>query len=122
MAQSIKQLHAKIQVMSSDAVKAIALSGLNQSNGNLSDLERLITEITEESEGYQWGEIDTANEFQPLSEKQTIAISLAALQDYQKSKTGISGDRVKEWADNLGSDVLANYAKIKLQVKVNPSS
>ncbi|WP_228042058.1 MULTISPECIES: hypothetical protein [unclassified Tychonema] len=29
------------------------------------------------------GEIDTANEFQPLSEEQTIAQSLAALQDYQ---------------------------------------
>ncbi|TAE48329.1 MAG: hypothetical protein EAZ88_24590 [Oscillatoriales cyanobacterium] len=55
MAQSIKQLHAKIQVMS-----------------------------------------------QPLSEEQTIAMSLAALEDYQKSKTGISGDRVKEWADSLG--------------------
>jgi hypothetical protein len=104
MAQSIKQLHAKIQVMPSDAVKAIVLSWLNQSNGNLSDFERLIAEITEESEGYQWGEIDTANEFQPLSEEQTIAMSLAALQDYQKSKTGISGDRVKEWADSLGSD------------------
>ncbi|MEG4319159.1 MULTISPECIES: hypothetical protein [unclassified Microcoleus] len=104
MAQSIKQLHAKIQVMPSDAVKAIVLSWLNQSNGNLSDLERLIAEIAEESDGYQWGEIDTANEFQPLSEEETIALSLTALQDYQKSKTGISGDRVKEWADSLGSD------------------
>jgi hypothetical protein len=65
MAQSLKQFHAKIQVMPSDAVKAIVLSWLNQSNGSLSDFERLITEITEESEGYQWGEIDTANEFQP---------------------------------------------------------
>ncbi|TAG71520.1 MAG: hypothetical protein EAZ23_18030 [Oscillatoriales cyanobacterium] len=104
MAQSIKQLHAKIQVMSSDAVKAIALSWLNQSNGNL------------------WGEIDTANEFQPLGEEQTIAMSLSVLEDYQKSKIGISGDRVKEWADSLGSDVLANYAKIELQIKVNHSS
>ncbi len=59
-------------------------------------VQRLITEITEESEGYQWGEIDTANEFQPLGEEQTIAMSLSVLQDYQKGKTGISGDRVPE--------------------------
>ncbi|MEG4302532.1 hypothetical protein [Microcoleus sp. D3_18a_C4] len=89
MAQSIKQLHAKIQAMPSDSVKAIVLSWLNQSNGiDLSDFERLIAEMAEETEGYQWGEIDTANEFQPLSEEETIALSLAALQDYQKNKTG----------------------------------
>ena len=104
MAQSIKQLHAQIQAMPSDSVKAIVLSWLNQSNGNLSDFERLIAEIAEETEGYQWGEIDTANEFQPLSEEQTIAQSLAALQDYQTNKTGIGHDRVKQWADSLGSD------------------
>lgn len=88
MAQSIKQLHAQIQAMPSDSVKAIVLSWLNQSNGNLSDFERLIAEIAEETEGYQWGEIDTAKEFQPLGEEQTIAKSLAALQDYQKNQTG----------------------------------
>jgi len=104
MAQSTKQLHAQIQAMPSDSVKAIVLSWLNQSNGNLSDFERLITEIAEGSEGYQWGEIDTANEFQPLSEEQTIARSLSVLEDYQTNKTGISGDRVKQWADSLGSD------------------
>jgi len=63
-----------------------------------------IVEIAEGSEGYQWGEIDTANQFQPLSEEQTIALSVLALQDYQTNKTGISGDRVKQWADSLGSD------------------
>ena len=105
MAQSIKQLHAQIQAMPSDSVKAIVLLWLNQSNGNLSDFERLITEIdTANEEEYQWGEIDTANEFQPLSAEQTIAQSLAALQDYQKSKIGIGHDRVKQWADSLGSD------------------
>ncbi|MEG3862977.1 hypothetical protein [Microcoleus sp. herbarium12] len=122
MAQSLKQLHAQVQAMPSDSVKAIVLSWLNLSNGNLSDLERLIAEIAEESEGYQWGEIDTENQFQPLGEEQTIAMSLSVLEDYQKSKTGISGDRVKEWADSLGSDVLANCANIKLQIKVNHSS
>lgn len=123
MAQSIKQLHAQIQAMPSDSVKAIVLSWLNQSNGNLGDFERLITEIdTANEEEYQWGEIDTANEFQRLSEAQTIAQSLSVLQDYQKSKIGIGHDRVKQWADSLGSDVLANYAKIKLQIKVNHSS
>ncbi|MGB3262640.1 MAG: hypothetical protein WBA89_01670 [Microcoleus sp.] len=51
-------------------------------------MERLIAEIAEETQEYQWGEIDTANEFQPLGEEQTIAQSLAALQDYQTNKTG----------------------------------
>ncbi len=104
MAQSIKQLHAQIQAMPSDSVKAIVLSWLNQSNGNLGDFERLIAEIAQETEEYQWGEIDTANEFQPLGEAQTIAMSLSVLEDYKKSKIGISGDRVKQWADSLGSD------------------
>jgi hypothetical protein len=40
MAESIKQLHAQIQVMPSDTVKAIVLSWLNLSNANLSDLEQ----------------------------------------------------------------------------------
>ncbi|MEG4329551.1 hypothetical protein [Microcoleus sp. herbarium5] len=78
MAQSIKQLHAQIQAMPSDSVKAIVLSWLNQSNGNLSNFERLIPEIAEETEGYQWGEIGTVNEFQPLSKEETSAQSLAA--------------------------------------------
>ncbi|MEG5172102.1 hypothetical protein [Microcoleus sp. B3-D7] len=50
------------------------------------------------------GEIDTAKKFQPLSEEQKIAQSLAALQDYQTNKTGIGHDRVKQWADSLGLD------------------
>lgn len=104
MAQSIKQLHAQIQARPSDSVKAIVLSWLNQSNGNLSDFERLIAEIAQETEGDQWGEIDTANEFQPLSQEQTIAQSLAALPDYQTNKTGTPHDRVKQWAESLGSD------------------
>ncbi|MEG4171903.1 MULTISPECIES: hypothetical protein [unclassified Microcoleus] len=41
MAQSIKQLHAQIQAMPSNSVKAIVLSWLNQSNGiDLSDFEQ----------------------------------------------------------------------------------
>ncbi|MEG4859208.1 hypothetical protein QUB75_16585 [Microcoleus sp. K1-B6] len=50
------------------------------------------------------GEIDTANESQTLIEEQTIAQSLAALQDYQTNKTGIGHDLVKQWADSLGTD------------------
>jgi hypothetical protein len=40
MAQSTKQLHAQIQAMPSDTVKAIVLSWLNLSNANLSDFEQ----------------------------------------------------------------------------------
>jgi hypothetical protein len=122
MGQSIKQLDAQIQAMPSDLVKAIVLSWLNQSNGNLSDFERLIAEIAEETEEYQWGEIDTAKEFQPRVRRTNDRPESRSLQDYQTNKTGISGDRVKQWADSLGSDVLANYAKIELQIKVNHSS
>ncbi|UNU25773.1 hypothetical protein [Microcoleus vaginatus] len=66
-------------------------------------------------EGSQWVEIDTANEFQPLSEEQTIAQSLAALQDYQTNKTGIGCDRVQEWADSLGSDRLGYLCQNKVR-------
>jgi hypothetical protein len=104
MAQSLQQLHSQIQAMPSDWVKAIVLSWLTNSNGNLNDFERLIEENAAASREYQWGEIDTAQEFQPLSEEQMIAESLSTWQDYQMHQMGIPHHQVKEWADSLGSD------------------
>ncbi len=51
------------------------LSWLTHSNGNLSDFERLIAETADRAQGYQWGEIDTTKQFQPLIEPQLIAQS-----------------------------------------------
>lgn len=107
MPQSIQQLHDRIQAMPSDWVKALVLSWLTDSNGNLSDLERLIAENAENTDitqEYRWGEINTANQFEPLNEAETIARSLEVLQDYQANKRGIAHDRVKQWADSLGTD------------------
>jgi hypothetical protein len=53
----------------------IVLSWLTHSNGNLSDFERLIAETADRAQGYQWGEIDTTKQFQPLIEPQPIAQS-----------------------------------------------
>ena len=53
------------------------LSWLTNSNGNLSEFERLIAETAARSQGYQWGEIDTTKQFQPLIERQPIAQSKA---------------------------------------------
>jgi transcriptional regulator with AAA-type ATPase domain len=104
MAQSLQQLHAQIEAMPSDLVKEIVLSWLTNFKGNLGEFERLIAETAPQSEEYQWGEINTAQEFQLLSEEQMIAESLAALQDYQTLKRGISHQEVKQWADSLGSE------------------
>ena len=51
------------------------LSWLTNSNGNLSDFERLLPETADRAQGYQWGEIDTAKQFQPLIEPQPIVQS-----------------------------------------------
>ncbi|HAX87617.1 MAG TPA: hypothetical protein DCY91_15475 [Cyanobacteria bacterium UBA11370] len=104
MTHSLKQLHSQIEAMPSDWVKAIVLSWLSNSNGNLSDFERLIAETADFSGDYQWGKIDTEYQFQPLSESQMITESLTALQDYQTNKMGIPHEQVKQWADSLGSD------------------
>lgn len=104
MTHSLKQLHSQIEAMPSDWVKAIVLSWLSNSNGNLSDFERLIAETADISGEYQWGKIDTAQRFESLSEAEMIAESIAALEDYQTHKMGIPHDQVKPWADSLGSD------------------
>ena len=77
---------------------------MTHSNGNLSDLERLIAENTDLTQDYQWGEINTENQFESLGEAETIARSLEVLQDYRTNKKGISHDRVKQWAESLGTD------------------
>ncbi len=51
------------------------LSWLTHANGNLSDFERPIAETADRAQGYQWGEIDTTKQFQPLIEPQPIAQS-----------------------------------------------
>ena len=53
----------------------IVLSWLTHSNGTLSDFERLIAETADRTQGYQWGEIDTTKQFQPLIEPQPISQS-----------------------------------------------
>jgi hypothetical protein len=55
----------------------IVLSWLTNSNGNLSDFERLIAETADRAHRYQWGEIDATKQFQPLIEPQPIAQSKA---------------------------------------------
>jgi hypothetical protein len=53
----------------------IVLSWLTHSNGNLSHFEGLIAETADRAQGYQWGEIDTTKQFQPLIEPQPIVQS-----------------------------------------------
>jgi hypothetical protein len=55
----------------------IVLSWLTHSKGNLSHFEGLIAETADQSQGYQWGEIDTKKQFQPLIEPQPIGQSKA---------------------------------------------
>jgi len=55
----------------------IVLSWLTHSKGNVSDFERLIAEAADRTHRYQWGEIETTKQFQPLIEPQPIAQSKA---------------------------------------------
>jgi hypothetical protein len=101
MSQSIQQLQSQVQAMSSDRVKEIVLSWLASGEDTIGAFERLL----EEGEAdFEWGKINESDQFQPMSEDEMVAESLAAWADYQRNPEGVSHEVVKRWAESLGRD------------------
>ncbi|KAF3886366.1 MULTISPECIES: hypothetical protein [Nostocales] len=101
-----QQILERIKTLPGEQVKTLLLTWLTSSSGNLEDFEHLLTnqstQTTEES--IEYGEIDTALNFQPLTEAQMVQQSQSALETYRRTGSGVMHDRVREWANSLGTD------------------
>lgn len=101
-----QQILEHIETLPPEQVKTLLLTWLTSSSGDLEDFEQLLTnqptQTTEES--FEYGEIDTTLNFQPLTEAQMVQQSQSALEAYRRTGTGVAHDRVREWADSLGTD------------------
>lgn len=101
-----QQIASYVQGLDGEHVKALVLNWLTVTDASLQDFERLLsTESTSaEPEPEAYGELDRTLNFHPLTETQMIHKSLEALEEYRLTGNGISHEKVREWADNLGID------------------
>ncbi len=101
-----QQILEHLETLPGEQVKTLLLTWLTSSSGDLEDFEQLLinqaTQTTEES--FDVGEIDTALNFQPLTEAQMVQQSQSALEAYRSTGSGVAHDRVREWADSLGTE------------------
>lgn len=101
-----QQILEHLEALPPEQVKILLFNWLSSSEGDLEDFERLLTnqpnQITQDA--YEFGEIDTALSFQPLTEAEMIDKSLSSLGAYRIKGSGISHDRVRAWVDSLGTD------------------
>ncbi|MCC5617949.1 hypothetical protein LC605_23255 [Nostoc sp. CHAB 5836] len=101
-----QQILEHLKTLPGEQVKTILLTWLTGTSTSLEDFERLLTHQATQTtkESFEYGEIDTALNFQPLTEAQMLQQSQSALEAYRSTGLGIAHDRVREWADSLGSD------------------
>ena len=101
-----QQILEHLKTLPGEQVKNLLLTWLTGTSTSLEDFERLLThqatQTTEES--FESGEIDAALNFQSLTEAQMVQQSQSALEAYRRRGSGIAHDRVREWADSLGTD------------------
>jgi plasmid stabilization system protein ParE len=101
-----QQIANHIQKLGGEQVKALVLDWLSATDASLMDFERLLeTEYIHPSDTEKsvYGELDQNLSFNPLTEEQMIDASLDALKEYRNRGGGVSHDRVREWADRLGT-------------------
>ncbi|MEH2048996.1 hypothetical protein [Nostoc sp.] len=103
-ASNIKQqILEHIETLPSEQVKTLLLTWLTSPSEDLGDFEQLlINQPTEKS--FEYGEIDAALNFQPLTEAQMVQQSQSALEAYLCTGSGVANNLVREWADSLGTD------------------
>ncbi len=101
-----QQILEHIEALSPEQVKSLLLTWLTGSEGDLEDFDRLLTnQPTQNTEElFEYGEIDAALNFQSLTEDEMIQQSQSALEAYRRKGSGVAHDRVREWADSLGTD------------------
>lgn len=86
--------------MSGDRLKEVVLSWLASEEITITAFEQLVENFGD----YEWGRIDEKLQFQPMTEDEMVAESLAVWAEYQRKPDGISHDAVKRWAESLGQD------------------
>ncbi|WP_424099966.1 hypothetical protein [Moorena producens] len=98
-----QQLLDHIEALPGEEVKTILLQWLIIPSSNLEDFEKLLTnqsnQITEES--FDYGEIDSALNFQALTEEEMVQRSILALEAYRGEGSSVDHNRVREWANSL---------------------
>jgi hypothetical protein len=100
----------QVQALDSDQVKALVLGWLLETEGKVDDFGELLEETLEaerplsEEGNVVYGDLDENLTFQPLEEAEMIAQSLQVLEDYKRTRQGISNERVQEWLDSLGTE------------------
>jgi hypothetical protein len=101
-----QQILEHIETLPGEQVKSLLLTWLTGTSASLEDFERLLTnqptQTTEES--FEYGEIDAALNFQPLTKAQMVQQSQSALEAYRRTGSGVTHNRVREWADSLGTE------------------
>jgi hypothetical protein len=100
-----QQILEHLEILPPEQVKTLLLTWLTSSSEDLEDFEQLlINQATQTTESFECGEIDTALNFQPLTEAQMVQQSQSALEAYRRTGSGVAHNRVREWADSLGTE------------------
>jgi hypothetical protein len=105
-----QQLANQVQALNGDQVKALVLGWLLDTEGRVDDFGELLEETLEaehplsEESNIVYGDLDENLTFQPLGEDEMIAKSLQVLEDYKRTRQGISNERAQEWLDSLGTE------------------
>jgi hypothetical protein len=101
-----QQILEHIEVLSPQEVKTLLSHWLANSEGDLEEFKRLLTNKPDQivEEAFEFGEIDSALNFQPLTEAQMIEKSLSSLEAYRRKGSGVEHERVREWIESLGTD------------------
>jgi hypothetical protein len=87
-------------------VKAIVLEWLEGTEGSLDEFEQLLEagSVGMDADELLYGELDEHRTFQPLTEAEMAMKSLQVLEDYKRTRNGVSHERVQEWLDSFGTD------------------
>lgn len=103
----------QVQTLTSDRVKALVLDWLSETSGSLDDFEHLLEDefrspnaAALNAAALEYGQIDEALTFQPMTELEMVESSLQVLEDYKKTGNGVSHEQVRKWLDSLGTDHL----------------
>ena len=101
-----KQILERLEPLPGEQVKNLLLQWLINSSGNLEDFQELLKSQSHQKieELLDYGEIDSGLNFRSLTEEEMIRQSKLALEAYHREGFSVNHDRVREWADSLGTD------------------
>ncbi|WP_238360682.1 hypothetical protein [Iningainema tapete] len=108
-----QQILEHLEILPSEQVKTLLLTWLTSTSEDLEDFERLLinpsVQTTEES--FEFGEVDTALNFQPLTEVEMVEQSKSALEAYRCKGSGVPQGNVIPF---LYEDAPPKPAKLRL--------